>query len=114
MVYVFDTSSLRIFENYYPESFPKVWDRLADAVLQGSIKLRRRHACAILPTSRTSCEDCCAAFTRREKAAQQFTQCRQQTAGYVSAPAISHLLAERCPPVVLHAQPPQPTPTTST
>ncbi len=41
------------------------------AVLQGSIKLRRRHACAILPTSRTSCEDCCAAFTRREKAAQR-------------------------------------------
>lgn len=37
MVYVFDTNSLRVFGNYYPESFPSFWQELMHLVLAGRV-----------------------------------------------------------------------------
>jgi len=33
--YVLDTSSFRVFGNYYPESFPSFWDRIEKLVADG-------------------------------------------------------------------------------
>ncbi|RMH18544.1 MAG: DUF4411 family protein [Acidobacteria bacterium] len=38
MVYVFDTSSLRVLGNYYPSRFPTFWRRFEPAVEAGSIR----------------------------------------------------------------------------
>jgi hypothetical protein len=32
MIYVFDTCSLRVFNSYYPERFPSIWEHLQEAV----------------------------------------------------------------------------------
>ena len=32
MVYLLDTCSIRVFSNYYPSSFPKFWELLANSV----------------------------------------------------------------------------------
>ena len=34
-LYVFDTNSLRVFGNYYPDSFPTFWDQLDHLVTTG-------------------------------------------------------------------------------
>ena len=36
-IYVLDTSSFRIFGNYYPESFPTFWDQLNALVAAGRL-----------------------------------------------------------------------------
>ncbi len=37
MIYVFDTNSVRVLGNYYPERFPTFWERFNEAVDQGSV-----------------------------------------------------------------------------
>lgn len=37
MVYIFDTSSLRVLQNYFPDSFPTFWQYWAQEVAQGNI-----------------------------------------------------------------------------
>lgn len=32
MVYVFDTSSLIVFKNYYPAHFPSLWEKISDLI----------------------------------------------------------------------------------
>ena len=48
MIYVFDTSSLiRVFRNFYPESFPSLWKKFNYSVAQGqytSVKEVKREA----------------------------------------------------------------------
>jgi hypothetical protein len=34
-LYVFDTNSIRVFGNYYPDNFPSFWERLATLVAAG-------------------------------------------------------------------------------
>lgn len=36
-VYVLDTSSIRVFSNYYPSRFPAFWENLSDCVDDGRI-----------------------------------------------------------------------------
>jgi hypothetical protein len=35
--YVVDTNSFRVFGNYYPDSFPTFWERIADLVEEGTL-----------------------------------------------------------------------------
>lgn len=37
MIYVFDTSSLRVLGNYYPDRFPSFWEMFDDLVAAGRI-----------------------------------------------------------------------------
>ncbi|HET7464396.1 MAG TPA: DUF4411 family protein [Longimicrobium sp.] len=37
MLYVFDTNSIRVLGNYYPERFPTFWRRFDEAVQQGRV-----------------------------------------------------------------------------
>jgi hypothetical protein len=37
MVYVLDTNSLRILQNYYPDRFPSFWTKFDDLVLDGQV-----------------------------------------------------------------------------
>ena len=37
MIYVFDTNSLSVFNNYYPATFPKLWERLDMLADEGTI-----------------------------------------------------------------------------
>lgn len=37
MLYVFDTNSLRVLGNYYPERFPTFWKRFNEAVSDGRV-----------------------------------------------------------------------------
>lgn len=36
-IYVLDTNSLRVFGNYYPESFPSFWSEVDDLVAEGRL-----------------------------------------------------------------------------
>jgi len=36
-LYVFDTSSIRVFSNYYPSTFPAFWENLENCVNEGRI-----------------------------------------------------------------------------
>ena len=36
-LYVLDTNSIKVFGNYYPESFPSFWERLAELIAAGEI-----------------------------------------------------------------------------
>ncbi len=38
MIYIFDTSSLRVLENYYPDRFPTFWERFRSALESGSVR----------------------------------------------------------------------------
>ena len=35
MIYIFDTSSLKVFKNFYPAHFPSLWEKFNDSVLNG-------------------------------------------------------------------------------
>ncbi len=37
MIYVFDTNSIRVIGNYYPDQFPTFWKHLDGAVSQGTV-----------------------------------------------------------------------------
>lgn len=37
MLYVFDTNSIRVLGNYYPERFPTFWKRFNEAVQRGDV-----------------------------------------------------------------------------
>lgn len=37
MLYVFDTNSIRVLGNYYPERFPTFWRRFDEAVHEGRV-----------------------------------------------------------------------------
>ena len=37
MVYVFDTNSIEVISNYYPDTFPAFWERFEDAVSNGAV-----------------------------------------------------------------------------
>ena len=37
MIYIFDTSSLRVLGNYYPDRFPTFWKRFEDAISDGTV-----------------------------------------------------------------------------
>lgn len=38
MIYIFDTSSLRVLGNYYPDRFPSFWKRFEAAINAGEIR----------------------------------------------------------------------------
>lgn len=41
MIYVFDTSSIVVMNNYYPDVFPSFWERLDRLVTAGTITSTR-------------------------------------------------------------------------
>ncbi len=38
MVYIFDTSSFKVLGNYFPKSFPTVWQKINLLVSEGKLK----------------------------------------------------------------------------
>lgn len=38
MIYIFDTNSFKVLGNYFPESFPTVWERINLLVSEGRLK----------------------------------------------------------------------------
>src|SRR5688572_17655577 len=37
MIYTFDTSSMQVLGNYYPDRFPTFWERFEEVVSQGNV-----------------------------------------------------------------------------